>query len=98
MERASEHGLEVALPMDPEVATQPDEYKYYTRGRVSDYPNLDQPDQSHQAQAKSQGQSRVILVLIIIAIICLAAALGAGLGAGLAVQHKSSSSRLVCSL
>ena len=98
MERASEHGLEVALSMDPEVTTQPNESKYYTTGGVSDYPILDQPDQSHQAQAKSQGQSRIILVLTIIAIICLAAAMGAGLGAGLAAQHKSSSSRLVCPL
>ncbi len=91
MERAREHGLEVALPTDPEVTTQPDD-KYYTRGGVTEYPIL---DQSHQAQAKSQGRSRGILVLIMIAIICLAAAVGAGLGAGLAAQHKSSSSKLV---
>ena len=91
MERAREHGLEVAPPTYPEVTTQPDD-KYYTRGGVINYPIL---DQSHQAQAKSQSHVRGIWVLAIIAIICLAAALGVGLGTGLAAEHKSSSSRFV---
>ena len=81
-------------PAEPgiEVATRPDEHKYYVEKRDAKYPVSGQPGQSrHNFEAKSPGRSTFIWVVTIITIVCLAVALGVGLGVGLAAQHRSES-------
>ena len=94
IERAPESQLEVQVPADLQVASQPDDSKYYVGSEGPDHPTSSPPDQSdrfNQPQgAKKLGRLKVFWVLSIITVICLALAVGGGLGAGL---HKSNSSR-----
>lgn len=94
IERAPESQLEVQAPVDLQVASQPDDNKYYVGSEGPDHPTFLPPDQSdrfNQPQgAKKLGRLKVFWVVTIITVICLALAVGGGLGAGL---HKSNSSR-----